>query len=273
MSKRSDPFKEIAVFFRWRRLFVAALVLLFVGSAGPHLLADEIYFNSGYSQTGVVIRETETSVRFKTEMGLVTISPEKIDFIDKASDEENQAMLKMWREKALREEEQLEAKREAERNYEIQQIEKGLVKFEDEWMKPERRQEILSLRKEARAHRKQFENRQIEKGLVKFQHIWVTPVVEEQLLEMEEEIESLVDQIQNDKVTVESFRSAMLNAPSLSEAEEFGKKTEKINEAIEGNSKKLNLLFKKADDIEAVSVKYKIPDKYIDALPPEELFE
>ena len=72
---------------------------------------------------------------------------------------------------------------------------------------------------------------------------------------------------------MESFRSAMLNAPSLSEAEEFGKRAEEINKTIEKSAKKLNLLFKKADDIEAVSVKYKIPDKYIDALPPEELFE
>jgi hypothetical protein len=273
MSRHLDFSKEVAMSFRWRRPFVAALVLLFVGSASSHLLADEIYFTSGYSQTGVVIRETETYLRFKTEMGLVTISQEKINFVEKASDEENQAMLKKWREKVLREEEQLDAKREAEREYEIQQIKKGLVNFEDEWMTPERRQEILSLRKEARAHRTQFERRQIEKGLAKFQHIWVTPVVEQQLIEMEEEIEALVEQIEGDKVTVESFRSAMLNVPSFTEAEELGKKIEEINEKIEKNTKKLNLLFKKADDIAAVSVKYTIPDKYMDVLPPEEAFE
>jgi hypothetical protein len=256
-----------------RPLFVTAVALLLVGSTGQQAGADEIYFTSGYSETGVVVSETETAVRFKTKMGLVTVSRQKVSFVEKASDEENQAMLKKWRQKALLQEEQLEAKREAERRFEIEQSKKGLVKFEDEWMSPERRQEILRQRKLARAHRKQFENRQIESGLVKFQHIWVTPAVERQLLEIEEEIESLVEQIEDDREKVEAYRNAMLNVGSLVEAEEFGKKAEVLNDTISKKEKELELLFKRADKIETASVQYKTPERFLEFLPPDEVLE
>jgi hypothetical protein len=270
---RHDNFRGIAGSFRWRQLLAAPLALLILCSSAPHLLADEIYFTSGYSQKGVVIRETESYVRFKTELGLVTLSPEKIDFIEKASDEENQAMLKRWREEAARQQEQLDAKREAERKFELQQLEKGLVNFEDNWVTPERRQEILNLRREARAHRIEFQKKQLEKGLSKFEHIWVTPDVEKKLLKLEEEIEALVEQIENDEFLVESLRLTMLNAADLREAEKIAKKIEESGARIAENQKKLSRLLNKADDIEAVSVKYKIPKKYINVLPPEEVFE
>lgn len=255
-----------------RPLFVAAFVLLLVGVADPHAMADEIYFTSGYSKTGVVIHETESSVRFKTEMGLVTVSREKISFIEKASEQENQALLKKWREKALVEEEQLEAKREAEKKYEIEQIKKGLVKFEDEWMSPERRKEILDMRKQARDDKVQFEREQIEKGLVKFQFIWVTPAVEKQLVEIGEKIDQLVREIEDNKQQVKAYRDAMLNVNSFAEAEEFGKKAETLNEKISEDEKELDRLFKKADKIEAVSVRYVTPEKFIEFLPPEQVF-
>jgi hypothetical protein len=255
-----------------RPLFVAALTLLLFAPGDPQALGDEIYFTSGYSETGVVLRETETAIRFKTKMGLVTVSREKVSFIEKFSDEENQAMLKKWREEERLEQEQLEARREAERKYELQQIEKGFIKFEDEWMTPERRQEILRMRKQAHAHKTQFENKQIEKGLVRFQHIWVTPSGERQLIEMEEEIESLVQQIEDDREELEAYRNAMLNVGSFAEAQQFGKKAEKLKEAISKNEKELELIFKKADDIEAVSVRYITPEEFIEFLPPQEVF-
>jgi hypothetical protein len=266
-----DVFLRNIISVAKRPLSVTAFALLAVGSIGPHAVADEIYFTSGYSETGVVVRETETAVKFKTEMGMVTVSREKVSFIEKASDKENQEMLKKWREKALLEEEQMEAKREAQKRYEIEQLKKGFVKFEDEWMTPERRQEVLQKRKEARADKMQFESRQIEKGLVKFQHIWVTPAVEKQLLEMKEQIDQLVEEIEENREEVAAYRNAMLNVNSFNEAEEFGQKVKELDKKISESEKELDMLFKRADDIEAASVRYVTPEEFIEFLPPEEV--
>jgi hypothetical protein len=246
----------------------AFIALLLVGVFGSSAPADEIYFKSGYSVTAVIVRETETSLRFKTEMGLSTVSMEKVDFIDKASEEENQSLRKKWREKETRLQEQLEAKREAQRKFVAEQLSKGLVKYEGEWMTPEKRQEILNLQKRAREHRMRFEEEQREKSLVKFGHIWVTRNVEEELLELDEDIQKLDEELRHQTAMRDSLREAMLGIP-LEEAENYGRRIEEVGESISENTKKLNKLFRKADDIEAISVRYETPEEFIEALPPE----
>lgn len=249
------------------------LALLLAAFPCPQVSADEIYFKSGYTQTAVVIRETETSVRFKSDLGLSTISREQIDFIEKATEEENRALLKKWREETLHKKAMQEARREAERKFEAEQLAKGLVKFEGEWMPPTRRQEILDLRKRASEHKRRFEAEQRAKGLVKFQHIWVTPSQEKELLEMEAKIYGLHGELTSQQRAVESIRSAMLNVPSIEEAEKLSKRIEEITDSMTENQRKLNDLLKRADEIEAISVKYETPEEFIGVLEPQTDFE
>jgi hypothetical protein len=246
----------------------AFIALLLVGVFDSSAPADEIYFKSGYSITAVVLRETETSLRFRTEMGLSTVSREKIDFIDKASDEENQSLRKKWREKEIRLQEQLEAKREAERRFEAEQLSKGLIEYEGEWMTPKKRQEILTLQKRAREHLMQFEEKQRERGLVRFEHIWITPEMEEELLTINEDIQSLDEELERQTMMRDSLRETMLGIP-FEEIENHSKRIEEVAESIDESAKKLNKLFKKVDDIEAVGVIYETPEEFMEALPPE----
>lgn len=249
---------------------LAALAL--VGVCGLPASADEIYFRNGYSVTAVVIRDTEKSLRFKTEMGLSTISKEKIDFVDQAASEENRALLKKWREKELRLEEQLEARREAQKKFGEEQRSKGLVKFEDEWMTPERQQEIVNLKRRADEHQMQFEDEQRARGLVKFEHIWVTPKIGDELLEMSTAIDRLNEDLKGQAVQVDSLRAAML-VGTLEDADDYSKRIDKVSESIAENNKKLSKLYDRADDIEAISVKYEVPEEFIRVLPPEGEFE
>lgn len=274
MSKHMRTHEKQGVAVRLRRLPVGAvLTMALAGASVSPVKADEIYFKSGYSETAVVIREDKASVRFRTEMGLFTISKEKIDFVDEAAEEENRTLLKTWRDKERRLEEQLEAKREAQRKFEAEQFAKGLIKFEGEWMTPQQRQEALNLRRRARDHRLKFEQEQRERGLVKFQHIWVTPKTEEELLEMEAEIKKLSEELENQNKMVESLRSAMLNINSIEEAEQFSERIEEATESITLNTRKLDRLFKRADEIESLSVQYEAPEEFVGVFPSEEEFE
>lgn len=257
-----------------RHAFAAPLlVLLVMGLSASAAFADEIYFKSGYSETAVIIRKTETKVRFKTEMGLSTISMDKVDFVEKATDEENRTLLKKWREAELLREQQREAKLDAMRKFEIDQIAKGLVKFEAKWITPKRRQKILDLRRRAEEHIVEFEREQRERGLVSFQHIWVTPEAERELLRLEEEIELRSEDLQSQNILVDSLRNAMLGGGSLEEVEKLGKRIEEISESILEDTRKINRLFRKADEIEASSVKYETPEEFIGVLDSEEGFE
>jgi hypothetical protein len=255
----------------WFKRLLAGTILVIAGAPAcpPETGADEIYFKSGYSETGVVMRETESSVRFKTEMGLVTVSKEKVDFIDKATEEENRKWLRKWRDEELRLEEQLETRREAQRKFEADQLAKGLVKFTGEWMTPERRQEILDLRKKAKRHREEFEQEQMEKGLVQFQHIWVTPQMDDKLRDMKEEIQRLADDNENKGRMVESLRAAMLNISAIDDLEAFTDRIEEITQSIADNNRRLSRLFEKADEIEASSVRYEMPAEFEGVLPDE----
>ena len=255
----------------WFRQLLAGAILAIAGTSisPPETGADEIYFKSGYSETGVVMRETDSTVRFKTEMGLVTVSKEKIDFVDKATEEENRAWLRKWRDEELRLEEQLEARREARRKFEAEQLARGLVKFAGTWMTPERRREILDLREKATRHREEFEREQMEKGLVQFQHIWVTPQVDDQLNEMKEEIQQLTDDNENKSRMVDSLRAAMLNVAAIDDLDTFTKRIEEITQSIDNNNRRLSRLFEKADEIEAASVHYEIPAEFEGIFPGE----
>jgi hypothetical protein len=232
--------------------------------------ADEIYFTSGYSETAVVVRETDQNVRFRTEMGMSTISKEKISFIEKAAPGENQRLLKEWKEKETKRKAEAEAAEEAERKFEQEQIAKGLVKFEEKWMSPTDKQKLLDTRKRALEHRREFEAAQRAKGLVQFEHIWVTPKLAEELALMEPEVYRLHDEISETEALVDSLRSAMLSVSSLEEAEELSKRIEETSDTINKKTEELNKLLKRADEIQAVSVTYEIPEEFLNALPAEE---
>ena len=262
MARRSDrSFAGSAV----AGVFIA---LLLAGALDSSAAADEIYFKSGYSVTAVVVRETETNIRFKTEMGLSTISMEKIDFVDKAPDEENQSLRKKWREEEVLLEERLEVRRNAQRKFEAEQLSKGLIKYEGEWMTPEKRQEALILQRRTRESLIQFEDEQMQKGLVKFEHIWVTPRIEEELLAMNEAVRELDDELRLLASRRNSLREAMLGVP-IEEAEDYSKRIEEVSESIDENSRKLKTLYRRADDIEAIGVKYEPPEEFKGILPAE----
>lgn len=265
------PIGKIAGCISRRRLFPCALfasALSFIFTST--VFADEIYFTSGYSETGVVVRETDDNIRFRTEMGMSTISKEKISFIEKASPKENQLLLKEWNEKKVRRKAEAEARREAERKFEQQQIAKGLVKFEGKWIAPEEKEKVLDTRKRALEHRRKFDAEQKAKGLVPFEHIWVTPEHAEELRRMEPEIYRLYDEITETEQLIESYRSAMLNVSSLEEAEEFSKRIEETNNIIDEKKRALDRLLKRADEIQAMSVIYEMPEEFLGVFPPEE---
>ena len=253
-----------------RLLLRAALFILLLVVCASSASADEIYFTSGYSQTGVVIRETDHNLRFRTEMGMSTISREKVSFIEKATPEETRLLLKTWREQELKKAAAAEARMEAERKFEQEQIAKGLLLFEGKWMTPEKKQEILDLRKQDREHYDKFEAEQRAKGLAQFEHIWVTPELAEELETMESEIFRLHDNIMEQEELVDSYRAAMLNVSSLEEADEFSKRIEEITITRDEIIIKLNKLLKRADDIEATGVTYEMPEKFLDAFATEE---
>ncbi len=252
------------------RGLLVALILSISASSG---FADEIYFKSGYSETGVVTRETDDSITFRSEMGISTISKEKIEFIEKAAPEENHRLLKEWREKTQQRKAEAEATKEAERKFEQKQMAKGLVKFEGTWVTPAQKQKILDLRKQAVKHRRKFEAEQRAKGLVLFEHIWVSPEIADELAEMESEIYRLNNEILDQEKMIDSLRSAMLNVNSIEDAEGFSARIEETIKSMNTNIKKLNKLLERADEIEATSVTYKIPEKFLDALPVEETEE
>ncbi|GAB4342074.1 MAG: hypothetical protein Kow0099_19290 [Candidatus Abyssubacteria bacterium] len=246
----------------------AALALLLASAAAPSASADEIYFKSGYSRTVVVLKESEDSITFMTEMGVSTISRDQVDFIEKVSDKENQELRRKWRERELQEKKAQEERRAARRKYEQEQLAKGLIKFEDKWMTPEEKQELLDLRQRAKEHFARFESEQKDKGLVKFKHLWVTPQHYEELSRMETEIYDLYYKITTDKRSIDGLRDAMAKSASFEEAEKFSTQIKKIQESIEKDTTRLGDLLKRADEIEAASVRYRIPAEFEGVLPP-----
>lgn len=243
----------------------AVLVALLLILLTSPIRADEIYFKSGYSRTAVVIRNTEDTITFKTEMGISTISHENVDFVEKATDEENQLLLRKWRKKELEVKEAREARRAAQKRFEEAQLAKGLIKFEGIWMVPEEKRRILELRKQADKHRREFEATQRAEGLVQFQGIWVTPEREARLREMEPEIYRLYNEIITERKTIGALRSAMVNVTILEEAERFSKRIQELDKSIAENSEALDTLLNEADEIAATSVRYKMPEEFLEA--------
>jgi hypothetical protein len=236
--------------------FLAGTAILTAASA------DEIYFKSGYSHTGVIVRETKDSISFKTEMGMSTINREKIDFIEKATPEENQQLLKKWRDQERKLEAAKEARIDAERKFEQEQLAKGNVKFEGKWMTPQEKEHVLDLRTKAREDRRKFEQEQKAKGLVPFQYLWVTPEQAQELRQMEPKIYSLSDDIMTWRKTIDSLRAGLTKVATLEEANKYSERIEDLNKKIEDSNNKLGELLKRADEIEAAGVRYVMPEEY-----------
>lgn len=250
--------------------FLPALMLglLIQFAVSTDVSADEIYFKSGYSHTGVIIRETENAITIKTEMGMMTVDRDNIDFVEKASKEENQVLLRKWREKEQQLKEAQQAKRAEEKKFEESQLAKGFVKFEDKWLTPEEKARILDLRARAVEHRRQFEAEQQAKGLVRFQYLWVTPERAKELRQMEVEISRLYDDITTRKRMVESLRAAMATTSTIEEADKFSQRIENVNKGISEKTEQLGKLLDRADAIEAESVRYVMPEEFREVMTP-----
>ncbi|RJP17066.1 MAG: hypothetical protein C4520_17850 [Candidatus Abyssobacteria bacterium SURF_5] len=258
-----DCFKKkgVCLFFIWAFLSAALL---------SPALADEIYFKSGTSRTAVVIREKDGFITFKTEMGVSTVSRDNIDFVEKATDEENQVLLRKWREQERAEIEARDARRAAERAFEQEQLSKGMIQFENKWMTPEEKERILELRRQAREDRLLFEQEQRKKGHVFFQHLWVTPEQAQELRQMEPQIYSLYDQITAWRQQINSLRMQMSSVETIEEADDFSKRIEEVNQRISEATERLGKLLQRADEIEAASERYVMPEKFREAMASEE---
>jgi len=271
MYTRIDEAARIVSRRHGRRQFVypaLAILLSFIFTSAA--FADEIYFTSGYAETGVIVRETDDNVRFRTEMGMSSVSKEKISFIEKATPEENQLLMKEWRGKRAKRKAEAEAQKEAEHKFEQEQIAKGLLKFEEKWMSPAQKEKLLDTRKRALEHRRKFDAEQKDKGLIQFEHIWVTPELADELKRMEPEIYQLHDEISETEELIESLRSAMLNVSSIEGAEEFSTRIEETSELIDKKTRMLDKLLKRADEIQKMSATYEMPEEFLNAFPPEE---
>ena len=58
----------------------------------------------------------------------------------------------------------------------------------------------------------------------------------------------------------------MLNMPSMDVAEKLSKRIEDITASMDRNQRELGKLLDRADEIEAVSVRYELPEKFREAL-------
>jgi Skp family chaperone for outer membrane proteins len=240
----------------------ALVLLLLAFFLSPPAAADEIYFKSGASHTGVIIRETKETVTFKTEMGMSTVARNKVNFIEKATPEENQGLLKKWRQEEQQVKEAQQARREAERRFEQEQLAKGLIEFEGKWMTPQEKEQTLDLRRQAREHRLQFDNEQRAKGLVQFERLWVTSENAQELRRMEPEIYRLSNDIRGWRKTIDSLRQTMAGTASLEEADEFSGRIEELNQRVTEATERLGELLDRADEIEAASVHYVTPERF-----------
>jgi len=78
------------------------VAILFIAFNLTEVRADIIKFKKGGKKKCVIEEETETSVRFLTQMGPVTTPLERIDSIERESDEVNKAIKDEWEKKATK---------------------------------------------------------------------------------------------------------------------------------------------------------------------------
>lgn len=61
-------------------------------------LADVIHFKHGGSQEGIIIEETKETIRFRTNLGTMALSRDRVETVEKHSEERNRALENKWRE-------------------------------------------------------------------------------------------------------------------------------------------------------------------------------
>lgn len=160
----------------------AALVLA-IGCgalAADYARGDIVYLKKGGHITGVVSKESETSIEIRSNMGTIVLSRGAIAKIEKTTAEENSALESQWKQERDKEKEKVkEAKR-----FEEEQRAKGYVKFQDTWVPAEKAYEA-------------------EKGISKEREEWEKTVEQQKkdLQEMEKrlrEMEAGLEQRQRD---------------------------------------------------------------------------
>lgn len=102
--------------------------------AAARAWGDTIYLKKGGHITGVVGKESDTSIEIKSNMGTIVLSRGAIAKIEKAAAEENSALESQWKQERDKEKEKAkEAKR-----FEEEQRAKGYVKFQGTWIPAEK---------------------------------------------------------------------------------------------------------------------------------------
>lgn len=106
--------------------------------------ADIIRLKKGGKLTGVIVRETEGSIEIRSNLGTITLSRGAIAEIERASEEDNKALEGKWN----REKEERKENADRATKFEEEQRSKGLVKYKDSWVTPEKMMQLESGSKE-----------------------------------------------------------------------------------------------------------------------------
>jgi hypothetical protein len=116
-------------------------------------LADVVVFKTGAARKGVIVAETDTTVKLRTKDGVIGTSRSNIEKIEYATAEENEELIRKWDEEKKQQEEERKNRRQELEKFENEQRAKGLVKIGDEWVSPaeaeKRRQEGIRQQIEA----------------------------------------------------------------------------------------------------------------------------
>jgi hypothetical protein len=111
-------------------------VLLFFTKSS---FADAIYLKNGNKVKGIVTQETDTSVELKINFGSkVVFSKEDITNIERDSQDEHIKLEEAW----SAEKNKLEAREISKNIFEQELLEKGFVKYQDKWVRPEEKERM-----------------------------------------------------------------------------------------------------------------------------------
>lgn len=120
-----------------RKIFIFTAVLFLFST--QRISADTIYLKNGNRVKGIITRETDKSVEVKINPGAkVTFSRGDIKSIEKESEEQHVKLEEEWgigKNKA-------EVKEIAKDVFEEEQLEKGLVKYKNEWVTQEEKERL-----------------------------------------------------------------------------------------------------------------------------------
>ena len=177
----------IRVNTRWAARVAIALACGFF--VAIHARGDTVYLKKGGHITGVISRESETSIEIKSNMGTIVLSRGAIEKIEMSTAEENRTLESQWKQER---DQQREKVKEAKR-FEDEQRAKGYVKYQGTWIPAEKAYEI-------------------EKGVTKEKEEWEKSVEQQKkdLQEMEKRLRDMEARLEQRQREVD-FREQQLS--------------------------------------------------------------